>query len=127
MTEKLPRLNVTVTHEQHALLAQLGKLQGRSSASFLREMLDVAMPFLRASLPVWEAAARDAAEHPGRLLATIQDALADVKVNVAQIDMMALIASTADPSNDPGADEAAPSGARADRSAPARSDKRARR
>ena len=42
-----PRLLVVVTPEQHELLADLAKLQGRSSASFLRELLDNATPILR--------------------------------------------------------------------------------
>lgn len=56
MPTRLPRLNVTVSDEQHALLLRLGALQGRSAASYLRELLDASTPFLTALLPTLEAA-----------------------------------------------------------------------
>lgn len=59
MPTRLPRLNVTVTEEQHALLVELSALQGRSSASFLREMLDAATPLLRATVPTLRLAAQE--------------------------------------------------------------------
>jgi len=42
-----PRLNVVVEPEQHHLLLSLGKLQGRSAASYLRELVDGAQPYLQ--------------------------------------------------------------------------------
>lgn len=55
MPTRLPRLNVTVTEEQHRLLLRLGELQGRSAASYLRELLDASTPVLRALEPMLEA------------------------------------------------------------------------
>lgn len=56
MPTRLPRINVAVGEEQHALLLRLGALQGRSAASYLRELLDASTPFLAALLPTLEAA-----------------------------------------------------------------------
>lgn len=56
MPTRLPRLNVTISEEQHALLMRLGALQGRSAASYLRELLDASTPFLAALMPTLEAA-----------------------------------------------------------------------
>lgn len=42
-----PRVNVVVEPAQHALLARLGEIQGRSASSYLRELLDGAEPYLR--------------------------------------------------------------------------------
>lgn len=56
MPTRLPRLNVTVSEEQHALLMRLGALQGRSAASYLRELLDASTPFLTALAPTLDAA-----------------------------------------------------------------------
>lgn len=46
-----------MTKEQHALLLELAELQGRSAASYLREMLDSATPLLRSILPAFRLAA----------------------------------------------------------------------
>lgn len=59
MPTKLPRLNVTVTEEQHELLLELAALQGRSAASYLREMVDAATPLLRAAVPPLRLAAQE--------------------------------------------------------------------
>ena len=56
MPTRLPRLNVTISEEQHALLMRLGALQGRSAASYLRDLLDASTPFLAALMPTLEAA-----------------------------------------------------------------------
>lgn len=47
MPTLLPRLQVTMTVEQHKLLAELASLCGKSSAGFLRQMIDAATPLLR--------------------------------------------------------------------------------
>jgi hypothetical protein len=52
MPTVLPRLNVTMTQEQHQLLLQLSSLSGTSGAGFLKRMLDEATPMLRALVPV---------------------------------------------------------------------------
>ena len=59
MPSKLPRINVTVSREQHALLLELAKLQGGSASAFLRSMLDKATPLLRTVVPLLRRAARE--------------------------------------------------------------------
>lgn len=59
MATKLPRLNVTVTSEQHALLLELAALNGGSAAGYLRQMLDQATPLLRATVPALRAASQE--------------------------------------------------------------------
>ena len=56
----VPRVNVTVTEEQHALLLELARLQGGSAAGYLRSQLDAAMPLLRAAVPLLREAAQQA-------------------------------------------------------------------
>jgi len=58
---KNPRVNVTVTEEQHAMLLELAALQGGSASSFLRQQLDAATPLLRAALPLLRKAAEESA------------------------------------------------------------------
>lgn len=55
---KSPRLNVTVTPEQHALLLELSELNGGSAASYLRQMLDQATPVLRKVVPMMRETAK---------------------------------------------------------------------
>jgi hypothetical protein len=50
-----PRLMVTISEQQSQLLAELGRLQGRSRASYLVELLNGAEPLLGALLPVLRA------------------------------------------------------------------------
>ena len=72
MPTSLPRINVTVTEEQHALLLELAKLQGGSAAGFLRQQLDAATPLLRAAVPLLRQAAQEAEiprEEAAKLLA----------------------------------------------------------
>ena len=59
MPTKLPRVNVTVSEEQHALLLELAKLQGGSAAGFLRQQLDAATPLLRSAVPLLRRAAQE--------------------------------------------------------------------
>lgn len=88
---------------------KLGELQGRSAASFLREALEAAMPMLEAMLPVYQAAADQAAMHPKALQKAIRDALANVDAQAAQMNLLHLLANSADLANDA---DPAPSGAR---------------
>lgn len=120
MPTKQPRVNVVVTEEQHDLLRELSALQERSAASIIREMLDSAMPMLRALVPIYRQAADAAAKQPEMLQQAIADALSGIEANRAQLDLLALIAATPPGANDgsvPASD--APSGAReADAAAP---------
>ena len=109
-----PRVGVVVTSDQYRLLGQLAALQGRSIASYLREMLDAAMPMLEAMLPVYRAAQAQIAMQPEALQLAIRDALASVDTKTAQLDLLRLLAATeAIPANDADA-SAGPSGARED-------------
>jgi hypothetical protein len=64
-----------MTEEQHALLLELGALQGRSAASYLREMLDGAMPMLRELMPVLRTAAAHTEQQPEVMAKEAQDAI----------------------------------------------------
>lgn len=109
-----PRIGVVVTWEQHSLLAELALLQGRSSASLVREMVDAATPMLEAMLPVYRAAQAQIAMQPEALQTAIRDALASVDANRAQLDLLKLLASSeANSANDADA-STGPSGARED-------------
>lgn len=127
MPAKSPRLNVTVTSRQHAVLLELGALQGRSAASFLREMLDGAMPMLDALLPIYRAAALQEAMQPEALQKAIRDAIAGVEAGRDQLDFLgALAASEANLANDRGDDGTpGPSEAREDVASPARRGRKA--
>lgn len=58
MPTPFPRLSVIVSPEQHQLLADLGGFQGRSSASYVRHLVDLATPTLRALHRRLQAAAK---------------------------------------------------------------------
>ena len=81
MPTQKPRLNVTVTPEQHALLRELAELNGGSAAGYLRQMLDQATPLLRATVPALRMAAQEmnttreqASDALGSLLGAISQA-----------------------------------------------------
>lgn len=112
---KLPRLNVTITEHQAELLRELGELQGKSSASYLRDMLDQATPMLETILPVWRAAAAKVAMQPQELQRAIRDALETVDAQKAQLSLLEHVAAVQPRlANDPGGAAAGPSGARED-------------
>jgi hypothetical protein len=50
MPTKLPRLAIVLAPEQHRVLMRLSILQGRPASSYVRHLLDLAMPTLRATL-----------------------------------------------------------------------------
>lgn len=92
MPTRSPRLNVVLTDEQHSLLLELGQLQNRSASSYLREMLDAAMPMLRSALPIWRAAAQQAEAQPEALQQAIRDVLSEVEGQKDQLDLLQLLA-----------------------------------
>lgn len=55
----MPRVNVTVTEEQHTLLLELARLRGGSAAGYLRQQLDLSTPLLRAAVPLLRRAAEE--------------------------------------------------------------------
>ncbi len=75
MPTALPRVSVTISDEQFAILSRMAKLQRRPASSFIRELLDAAMPALRAMLPVLEAREKTLAEQPEALQRAAQELL----------------------------------------------------
>lgn len=126
MAAKHPRINVTVTPDQHRLLLALGELEGRSASSYLRQLLDQAQPVFEALLPVYLQAAQQAAETPEKLRQAIAAALAEIehgKSQLSLLDHLAGIQGTV--ANDrPGASPPAPSGAREEAVAPRRASRK---
>jgi uncharacterized protein (DUF1778 family) len=61
---KYPRINVVVTDRQYRVLTELAALQGRSASSFIREMIDVTLPLLEATLTPLRAAKEAAERQP---------------------------------------------------------------
>jgi hypothetical protein len=104
-----PRVNVTVTEEQHALLLELARLDPdtRSAAAFLRALLDQATPLLRKTVPMMRAAAEELDTGRSELRSTIRDFISELQ----QSDLL----------------DAAPGTARTERSEGARAKRRASR
>lgn len=50
MPSSLPRISICISPEQGRLLARLSELQGRSQASYVRHLVDIATPHLAALL-----------------------------------------------------------------------------
>lgn len=85
MPTKLPRINVTVSEEQHGLLLELAALNGGSAAGYLRLMLDQATPLLRATVPALRMAAEEmdaTKQEAGAQLRNMLEAIAQVGVDV---------------------------------------------
>jgi hypothetical protein len=115
---KSPRLCVSISERQHEVLAELGLLQSRSSASFLREMLDAAMPMFEALLPIYRAAAQAQAIQPEALQVAIRQALDALEGERGQLDLLEHLARVQPALANDQADAAgAPSEARAHASA----------
>jgi len=93
MATKLPRLNITLSDEQHALLMELGRLQGRSAASYLREMVDTAQPMLEALLGVYRQVEAAQEAQPQALQKAIRAALEGVDANSAQLSLLEHLAA----------------------------------
>jgi uncharacterized protein (DUF1778 family) len=67
MPTKLPRISVAVSEEQYDVLTRMARVQRRAASSFIRELVDAAMPALRAMLPVLEAREKTLEEQPKAL------------------------------------------------------------
>lgn len=91
MANRGPRVNVTVTEEQHALLLELARLNGGSAAGLLRQMLDQATPLLRATVPALRMAAEEMNTTRAEAEAQLQEmfaALRSVGVQTDQFDLL---------------------------------------
>lgn len=82
-----PRINVTVTAEQHALLLELASLNGNSAASYLRSMLDQATPLLRVTVPMLRAASDELAMTKERAQELLKPALREL-TDVGLVDQL---------------------------------------
>lgn len=86
MPTRLPRVNVVVSPEQHALLSELAKLDPdtRSAAGFLRQMLDQVTPLLRKTVPMMRAAAEELDTNREQLRGPLREFLREVD----QLDLL---------------------------------------
>jgi len=72
-----PRVNVVISPEQHRLLLSLGRSQGRSAASYVRELLDGVEPYLRHMLELEEARAQSLEEYTDKVRSISASVLED--------------------------------------------------
>ncbi len=86
MPTLLPRLNVTVTREQHALLLELASLDPDtpSAAAFIRALIDQVTPLLRATVPMMRAAK----EAQGEAREQLRGPLAEFMTTMQQLDLL---------------------------------------
>lgn len=110
----LPRLSVVLTPEQHHLLTRLAELQGRSAASYVRRLLDVATPSLRSLAARLEGVEADTAAIDENAQAAIAQMLDEAEDELAaQLDLLDLCEDEDEPSQ-----EGREGAARADRPGP---------
>jgi hypothetical protein len=90
MPTQLPRVNVTVTEEQHALLLELASCSDLSAAGFLRKMLDAATPLLRQTVPAMAEVSEELEEYQGVLNEHFSRLMDDLRASgfIEQLDMM---------------------------------------
>lgn len=99
VTTRNPRVNVCVTPEQHSLLAALGRLQHRSAASLVREMVDAATPLMRKTVDLLSLAeeAQGVTRQAAReALRSVLEELQALTGDPNQLDLLALIPELAD-------------------------------
>jgi hypothetical protein len=86
MQKLSPRVNVSVTEEQHALLLELARLDPdtRSASAFLRQMLDEVTPLLRKTVPMMRAAAEEMDSSREGLRGPLRDFIREVQ----QMDLL---------------------------------------
>lgn len=77
MPSDKPRVNVVVSPEQHRLLLDLGRAQGRSASSYLREVLDGVEPYLRHMLDLEQARAQSVEEYTDKVRSISASVLED--------------------------------------------------
>lgn len=75
MPSPFPRLTVVVTPEQHQLLTRLSALQGRSQASYVRGLLNLATPSLRSLCRALEDVEAEQAAYDHQVQADLADML----------------------------------------------------
>lgn len=99
----LPRLSVVLTPEQHHLLTRLADLQGRSAASYVRRLLDVATPSLRSLAARLEGIEADTAAIDENAQAAIAQMLDEAEDELAdQLDLLDLCDEAEGPGQEAG-------------------------
>lgn len=80
------RVNIVVTEEQHSLLVELASLDPsvRSSAGFVRELLDQVTPLLRKTVPLMRAAAEELEQGRNQLKEPLRQFLGELH----QLDLL---------------------------------------
>lgn len=129
MPSKLPIITVRVTQEQDELLGVLARFQGRSKASYVRELLDGAEPMFRALVPVLKAHAATIEGQPVAVRDLVSRVLTGAYGDDASplLDAMQDMAGRLEATEAAGAERTAPQRKRgADRTAPAPSKRKAR-
>lgn len=99
----LPRLSVVLTPEQHHLLTRLAALQGRSSSSYVRRLLDVATPSLRALAARLEGIEAETAAMDENAQAAIDHMVDEAEDELSdQLDLLDLCDDTEGPGQEAG-------------------------
>lgn len=90
MPTLLPRLNVTVTREQHALLLELASLDPDtpSAAAFIRQLIDQVTPLLRVTVPAMRRAAEEQLGAANSLHMPLRAALKRANEAVDQLELL---------------------------------------
>jgi hypothetical protein len=100
MATKKPRIQVTVTRSQYELLSRLAKLQERSMASLLSELVEQVEPVYARVALVLQAAVRAQASAKQGLRAATESAEAEMEPMLAeamgQLDLLVAAADTAE-------------------------------
>lgn len=102
MPSTLPRVSVCLTPDQSRLLERLGGLQGRSQASYVRNLVDLAEPALWRLLTRLDGLAlrreRIAAETDGNLEAAMdaldEEAASELDAQLDLVDMLDAVPAT---------------------------------
>jgi hypothetical protein len=76
MSTSKPRITVTLTERQHAVLRSLSKSSGQSMSALVVEFLDVGMPTLERMAAVMQALAESKAVEMGRIRDQLEEAQA---------------------------------------------------
>lgn len=112
MPTRNPRVNVCVTPAQHDLLKKLARMQGRSAASLVRDMVDAAEPMMAKTADMLDllyetkGATREAA------LEAMREVLEEIQALMGPSAQPSLFEALMDEKNGSVADAPAPSGAR---------------
>lgn len=87
MPTRLPRVNVTVTEEQHSLLSEMATLNGGSAAGFVRQLLDQVTPLLRVVVPAMRTASEEMSTAQESLNAILREAR-NAGLRLDQLDLL---------------------------------------